>query len=221
MSIRDSYLLSEGELYDLATKLDTVGWIVERLAILAVDPMPRLGIAGPHVQTQPGSKPPYNIGAQTVIDELGNELGTTVRLICEHRGAEPEPMGTVAAAAWLKRHRVAIAIMPSAREIHDSLIKTINRCARAAGVVETEHRISAAMVAEANRQTVTAIQVDKLAWKLGDQAKGLNKNRVDYLRRRGLLTGTQDPDTGTWFYHLGDVLAAHKRARETRHTARA
>ncbi|UYL86921.1 helix-turn-helix DNA binding domain protein [Gordonia phage RavenCo17] len=216
MSIRNGLLLSEGELYDLAAKLDTVGVISERLAILATDPMPRLGVAGPHVQSQPSSRPPYNIGAQGLLDELCNEIGTTVRLVCEHRSIEPEQMGVAAAAAWLKRNRIAIAMMPNADEIHRSLIATIDRCARTAGLIEDESRISAEMVAEANRQVVTAVQIEKLGYKLGDQAKGLNKNRVDYLRRSGRLAGTRDHETGTWFYHLGDVLSAHKRAREAR-----
>ncbi|UJD21091.1 helix-turn-helix DNA binding domain protein [Gordonia phage Pickett] len=216
MSIRNGLLLSEGELYDLAAKLDTVGVISERLAILATDPMPRLGIAGPHVQSQPSSRPPYNIGAQGLLDELCTAIEKTVRLICEHRNTEPDRMGVAASAAWLKRNRIAIAMMPKAGAIHRGLIETIDRCARSAGLIEHENRISPAMVAEANRQVVTAVQVEKLGWKLGDQAKGLNKNRVDYLRRSGRLAGTRDPETGTWFYHLGDVLSAHKRAREAR-----
>ena len=216
MSIRNGLLLNEGELFDLATKLDTVSEISERLAILATDPMPRMGVAGPHVQSQPSSRPPYNIAAGVLLDELCNEVGTCVRLICEHRNAEQVSMGLAAAATWLKRNRIAIAMMPNAVELHDGLITIIDRCARSTGLIEDERRISADMVAEANRQVVTAIQIEKLGYKLGDQAKGLNKNRVDYLRRSGRLAGTRDPETGTWFYHLGDVLSAHKRAREAR-----
>ncbi|AZG43460.1 hypothetical protein [Gordonia insulae] len=208
--------VTDGELDELAGKLERVGDMVDRLTIAATDTLARNGVAGPHVQSQPCSRPPYDIGAQDLIDELSNELSTTVRHICEHRKVDPDPMGLEATAAWLKKHRVAIAVMADGREIFESLRRVLDRCARSTGTLEREYHVNHKMVIEANRQVVTADQVEKLAHKLGDQAKGLTARRVKHLRERKLLNGSRDVDTGLWFYHLGDVLAAHKRARETR-----
>nr|DAI63912.1 MAG TPA: hypothetical protein [Caudoviricetes sp.] len=215
MNPRDAQL-SDGELLDLAAKLDAITIdLVDRLVYLATEPMPRLGVAGPHVRSQPCSRPPYNIGAEIILDKLGNELSTTVRHLCEHRGQEVPTLGSIVElAGWLRKHRVAIATMPDARDLHDNLCRVYDEAQRAAFLEEREYRISQAMVDEANRQAVTSVQMEKLAHKLGDVGKGLTKNRVDYLRRKGFLAGTQDEDTGSWSYSLGDVLAAHKRARE-------
>jgi hypothetical protein len=77
---------------------------------------------------------------------------------------------------------------------------------------EFDHTVSPERVEAANRQLVTAQQVAKLARKLGDQGKGLTYERVRTLRRRaGLNVAYQDEGTGTIFYRLGDVLAAHQK----------
>lgn len=221
---RDDRLVTDAELLDLAHRLDDVTLdLVDRLCYLSTEPLPRLGVAGPHVQSQPCSRPPYNIGAEIILNELSNELGTTIRHICEHRGIEvPADANTIVSAArWLRKHRGTLATMPDAREQYTALCSILDRSKRCARAEEQEYHISQAMVDEANRQSVTALQVEKLARQLGEQGKGLNKNRVDYLRRKGHLYGEQDTDTGTWFYALGSVIAAHNRVKEQRRTRRA
>ncbi|MDF3280469.1 hypothetical protein [Gordonia sp. N1V] len=215
--------LSPGELDDLARKLDLVTTdLVVRLAI-AGEPWSRMGVAGPHVQSQPCSRPPYNIGADIVREALWNELGTTIRVLCEHRGVEvPAFDSLVAAAGWLRQHRVAFSTMDAqvGRELAFGVMRAIDSAVRSVGVVDQEYRIpdmrAQIMIATANQHQVDAGRVEKLAHKLGDQAKGLNRRRVDYLRRSGQLMGEWDEETGKWWYRLGDVLAAHKRARLAR-----
>lgn len=214
MTPSNGMLLSDGELDHLARKLDGVGEIFDRLATLG--PMSRMGVSGPQVQSQPRSRPPYNLGAQGLIDELCNEISTTVRHICEHRRIDVEPMGIEASAAWLRKHRTGIAVMADAEEIYENLIKVIDRCAGAVGLHVQEYHVNDALVEQANRFRVSSVRAEKLAYKLGDQAKGLNRNRVDYLRRAGHLSGEWDDEAKCWMYLLGDVLAAHKRAREVR-----
>ncbi|AMS03890.1 hypothetical protein SEA_BAXTERFOX_80 [Gordonia phage BaxterFox] len=216
MSIRNGLLLTEGELNDLADHLAKVSDIAMALAIAATGHQSRKG--GVEAHSAPTSRPPYNIGAQQQLDKLCNELGTTVRHICEHRCIEvPDSCGSILGQAqWLRRNVVAIAVMADAREIHASLCRTISESARAAGEMQREYRIDQHMVDEANRHDVDAGRVHKLAHKLGDQGKGLNRDRVDYLRRKGYLAGEWDEATGKWWYKLGDVLAAHKRAKESR-----
>lgn len=223
---RESLPVSDGDLAELAVKLDRVtSDLVARLAIAGTDPWSRSPISGPFVQSQPCSRPPYNMHAGVTLDELGNELSTTIRHLCEHRCMEVPVLGSLTAQAqWLKKHRVAIQVMPDAREIFTGLCRAIDAAVRSVSIEEQEYRIpkdrAEEMIAAANEHEVDAGRVEKLAAKLGDQAKGLNRNRVDYLRRRGLLVGEFDEESGKWWYLLGDVLAAHKRAQEQRATRR-
>ena len=217
----ESRPLDQGELYDLSQKLDKITTdLVDRLWILATDPWARNGISGPYVQSQPASRPPYNLAAGVTANMLCNEIDTTVRHICEHRGISyPDAVTTaVAGAVWLRKHVVAIQVMPDGREISEHLHRVIDQAVRTVGFDEQEYRIpkarEEAMTREANRIDVDAAAVARLARTLGDQAKGLNRDRVDYLRRKGFLAGEQID--GKWWYKLGDVLAAHKRAREAR-----
>lgn len=210
--------MSAGEIEEVVRALDLVTTdLVDRLAI-AGDPWTRLGVAGPHVQSQPCSRPPYNIGADIILDELRNELGTTIRHMCEHRAIEVPAVDSLAGgASWIRQHVVAISTMAEGREIADGLIRAVTRAVRSIGQVEQEYRIPKAreseMIARANQIEVDAAAVARMAHKLGDQAKGLNRDRVDFLRRKGYLSGEQV--NGKWWYLLGDVLSAHKRARET------
>ncbi|MGW0039839.1 hypothetical protein [Gordonia sp. NPDC003376] len=216
---RADEVLSEGELADLCRRLDLVTTdLVDRLALLG-GPWSRMGVAGPHVQSQPCSRPPYHLGAEGILAELSNELTTTVRVLCEHRGVEvPAVDSLVAVAGWLRKHRVALSVMEPrvGRELVSGVIRAVDAAVRAVGVVEQEYRIphdrEAEMIKQANRIEVDAAAVARMAHKLGDQARGLNRDRVDFLRRKGYLAGEQVD--GKWWYRLGDVLAAHKRARE-------
>lgn len=209
--------LTIGEMNDLDRLLELVPDLAARL-ISAITETPAQGFGGVSTRTPPRSRPPINFGAQGLIDKLTNELTTTIRDICEHHDAEPPVLASIAdEATWLRDHRDAIATMPAARETHESLCTVIESCASAVGRPENGHRlIKPEMIAAANRIPVTAGRVEKLAYKLGDQAKGLTRKRVDYLRRAGYLAAEWDEKSRSWRYLLGDVLAAHRAAKEAR-----
>ena len=210
--------LSVDDLDDLARHLDTITTdLLDRLAISACDPWARNGITGPAVQSQPCSRPPYALGADITLSTLREALSSAVTAICEHRGQPAPNVATlVEAAGWVRKHRVALTTMTDGRAHHAALCRIITQAARSSRD-DQEYRIpkhrETAMLTEANRIVVDAGRVEKLAAKLGDQARGLNRNRVDYLRRKGHLAGEWDEATHKWWYFLGDVLRAHKRAR--------
>ena len=209
--------LTTGELDDLARALDHITTdLIDRLAIAATDPWTRNSIAGPHVQTQPCSRPPYNLNAEILLTTLRETLATTITAICTHRNTSRPDMNSLASAAsWIRKHRIALQAMPDGRTHHTALCRIVQQAARSSRD-DQEYCIPKyredVMVAAANKQVVTGAQVERMAHKLGDQARGLTRKRVTYLRNRNLLNGTRDDDTGEWFYYLGDILTAHATA---------
>lgn len=170
---------------------------------------------------QQRSKPPYAMHIEALIDELRNELSTVVRDMCETRKItyDGDP-GSRALAAWIIRYRYGLAMMQQAPDLFKGLCAVIDKCLRSVGQLEPEYRVTDNRVKAANRQVKTGPQIERLARQLGDEGKGLTRKRVDHLRRIGELAGTQDSETGTWFYHLGDVISAHKRAKQYRRTGK-
>ncbi|ROZ88997.1 hypothetical protein [Gordonia sp. OPL2] len=166
---------------------------------------------------QQHSKPPYAMHIEALIDELRNELATVIRDMCETRKVEyTDGQDERAMARWLIQNRYGLAMMQQAPELFEGLVTVIDKCLRSVGQLQPEYRVTPTKVKAANKQVVTGPQVEKLARQLGDEARGLTRKRVDHLRRIGELDGTQDAESGTWFYHLGDVIDAHKRAKQYR-----
>lgn len=213
--------LSRAEIIHLAEKLSHVSDLEREMAIaLTGQTRPRGGGYTRH--QKPGSKPPYPLHIADLLDELGNELTTTARDICEHRGLEYDGGSSIAGVAkWISHHRHALAFMAHAAELFEGMCSIIDRCQRAMNHIEAEHVIDHARVEAANRQVVTREAMEKLAPKLGEAAKGLTARRVKYMENRGVLdrAGT-DPDSGVAFYRLGDVLHAHAVLSASRGTLR-
>ncbi len=213
MSIRHGLLLSDGELDDLVAHLGKVADIAMSLAIAATGHLSRTDGSGSHVA--PTSRPPYDIGAQQLLDELCNELGTTVRHVCEHRCIDvPESCGTVfGQAQWLRRNVVAVGVMPDAREIHTSLCKVIARAARASGETERKVHWTSTEREYANRMWLTATEIEQWARRMGTDYRRLTRRRVEYLAQRLPSSSRyRDPDsprTAPWRYRVGDVIAAY------------
>lgn len=212
MNPRD-LIVSQGELDELADRLAKVADIAMSLAILASGHQGRGDSSGG--RPAPHSKPPYNIGAQQILGELCNELGSTVRHICEHRGIEvPDSCANILGqAAWLRKNRVAIGVMADAREICDGLTKVIRRAARASGELERQVRWTEAEKAHANRLLLTAAEIEQWARQMGTDYHRLTKRRVEYLAQR-IPTSSRyrDPDapkTAPWRYRAGDIIAAY------------
>lgn len=175
----------------------------------------------------PRSRPPYSIEMQTLIDDLGATLVAVIRDLCEQRDLEYNGGSSISGMGkWLHNNRFGLQLIESGVESFNDLCTIITRCERSLSWSEQEYRIPKdredEMVARANRFEVDAAAVERLAHKLGDQAKGLNRDRVDYLRRHEYLEGHRNVDektgepVGKWWYYLGDVLSAHKNAREKR-----
>lgn len=207
----DDLTVTRAEIELLAEKLATVSDLSEEMAI-ALTGESRISDGGLGIRRpQPGSREPYPLHLESLIDDLMNELSTTVRHICEVRGLTGGGGGCASMASWLIRYRMAIAVMPDGGEIFESLCKVIDRCARAMNQTEDEYVIDQRRLDQANKSVVTLATIEPIARKLGDLGKGLNRERMRTLAKRGGLEHVSiDDDTKAKFYRLGDVLEAHK-----------
>lgn len=216
----DGFFITRAELEHLREKLELVPDLVEEMAV-ARDGRARITDGPSTSKGKPGSRPPYPIHLEDMAAELSNELSTTIRDICETRGLEADCTGWPAGMAkWLIRYRVALAMMPQAPELFEALCKRIDHCARTMNHLEEERVLDPIRLQHANRQVMTGPQIERLAYKLGDQGKGLTRKRIDSLRIRHALAHTMDE--GVYFYRLGDVIEAHaaaKRYRQRRQSA--
>ena len=211
----DPYL-TRAEIDHLANELAKLPGIEAELAV-AVTGMRR---GAPVRRAVPRSKPPYSIEMQSLIDDLRNTLVAVVRDLCEQRGLEYDGGRSISGIGkWLHANRFGLQLIESGVESFNDLCTIITRCERSLSWSEFDHVVNPERVEAANRQVVTGPQVEKLAYKLGELAEGLNRKRVTYLRRRNLLQGWQDEAgqrnkvEAEWKYYLGDVLAAHQKAK--------
>lgn len=218
----DPYL-TRAEIDHLANELAKLPGIEAEL-VVAVTGVRR---GAPVRRAMPRSKPPYSIEMQSLIDDLRDTLVAVVRDLCEQRGLDYDGGQSISGIGkWLHANRFGLQLIESGVESFNDLCTIITRCERSLSWSEQEYRIPKdredEMVARANRFEVDAAAVERMAHKLGDQAKGLNRDRVDYLRRHEYLEGHRNVDektgepVGKWWYYLGDVLSAHKKAREKR-----
>lgn len=212
----DPYL-TRAEIDHLANELAKLPGIEAELAV-AVTGVRR---GAPVRRAVPRSKPPYSIEVQSLIDDLRNTLVAVVRDLCEQRGLDYDGGQSISGIGkWLHAHRVGLQLIESGVESFNDLCTIITRCERSLSWSDYDRPVSRDRVEAANRQVVTGPQVEKLAYKLGDMGSGLNRKRVTYLRRRALLEGWQDDDERRngiepeWKYYLGDVLAAHQKAKQ-------
>lgn len=207
----DNYL-TRAEIEHLADQLAKLPGIESELAV-AVTGIRR---GTPTRRSAPRSTPPYSIEIQCLIDDLGATLVAVIRDLCEQRGLDYNGANSISGMGkWLHANRYGLQLIESGVESFNDVCKIIQQCERALSWSEQEYSISKERLEAANRQVVTGPQVEKLAYKLGDLGKGLNRKRVTYLRNRGLLRGWKDKETikgvePEWKYHLGDVLKAHQ-----------
>lgn len=202
--------LDRDDQHRLVEALREIPDLLEPLA-LAIVRGDRQGFDAATCRTAPQSKPPVDYGAQAMADDLHNILTGWVRIVCEQRVMDPPAVATIPAAAkWLDRNVVALAMTVGApeayREITHAVAALQRRLDRPGDGTLTEDELTTA-----NRQILTAYQVDKVVPLLGERGEGLNRRRVELLDKAGVLTGTRDRDTGTRFYRLGDILEAHAR----------
>lgn len=213
MSVSDGFFLSRRDQARLRDELGTISGLVENLSVtIARQARIQKANLGRPKRQRPGPRPPVHFGAFTAADDLHNALTTWVRLVCEQRCIyyrESNDMLTL--ARWLRKNMVALALTEGGGEAYEDLSPKIAECWRHVDLPPDDQvMIDHVRVTEAAGSVVTLDTVTAVANRIGDMAKGLNRDRLRYLVRCGRVRACrQDPDTGTKFYRLGDVLHAH------------
>lgn len=203
---------------DLRAKLDQIPSLVEDLAITIT----RQARVAPRNSMKlhrhkPESKVPFHIAAADAADALQDTLITWVRFTCENRQVHyTSREDTTTLARWLTRNIIGLALCPGSETAYEDIAYRIDEARRQVDLPEDAIiDIDRSRMAHANLQIVTAGQIDKIAFKLGALAEGLNKRRVETLDKGGRLKPCAI-DGDVKFYRLGDVLDAHHRhARRT------
>ncbi|MEV4155431.1 hypothetical protein AB0J48_20615 [Nocardia salmonicida] len=201
--------LSRADCNELVAALREIPDLMEPLA-LAIVRGDRQGLDASTCRPAPQSKPPIDVAAQAMADDLNNLLGGWVRVVCEHRALEVHCGATILAAAkWLDRNVIAFAMTPGAPDGYRDITRAVKslqrRLDRPGDGALTDDELVVA-----NRQILTAYQIDKVVHLLGDRGQGLNRRRVEVLDKAGALHPcSRDRDSGTRFYRLGDILEAH------------
>lgn len=198
---------------DLRAKLDQVPSLVEDLAVTIT----RQARVAPRNSMKlhrhkPESKVPFHIAAADAADDLHNTLVAWVRFTCENRQVHyTSREDTLTLARWLNRNIIGLALCKGSETAYEDIAYRIDEARRQVDLPEDAILdIDKSRMAHANLQIVTAGQIDKIAFKLGPLAEGLNKRRVETLDKGGRLKPCAI-DGDTKFYKLGEVLDAHHR----------
>lgn len=200
----------------LTEALGTIPTLADQLAVTVTRQarIQKSGLGKPRRQ-KPGSRMPFHIGASEAADQLHTTLVTWVRHTCDNRHIHyREGDDLISLARWLRRNMIQLALTEGSTEAYIDIRDRIDECQRQVDLPpDDEVHIDSERIREANRQVLTAGQVEKIAHRLGALGEGLNKKRVETLvRQRKLRPCAMDGDVR--FYRLGDVLDAHHRKRE-------
>lgn len=158
---------------------------------------------------------PYNAAAQDAADRLGGELGTWVRLVCEHRGVEePHYGGPSKDSHWLRRNMVSLAHTPGADEALGAIRQVVHNARQTTGrhQEDTPH-VDPVLLHRARREQLNARALSVLARQLGPQYADLTAKRVHNMRTAGHITPIREaiigPRRTIAIYHVGTVMDAH------------
>lgn len=212
------FYLERADQARLMEVLGTIPALADQLAVTVTRQarIQKSGLGKPRRQ-KPGSRMPFHIGASEAADELHNALVTWVRHTCEHRQIHYREGGDlISLARWLRRNMIQLALTEGSEEAYIDIRDRIDECHRQIDLPpDDEVHIDQTRIKEANRQVLTAGQVEKIAHRLGSLGQGLNKRRVETLASSGRLRHCAK-DGDVKFYRLGDVLDAHhRRGRDT------
>ena len=155
---------------------------------------------------------PLHMGAAHESAELHNCLTTWVRAVCEQRSLDYDGTDDVIGLArWLRRWIIALAMTEGADDALPEIKDQVARCRRITDIPpEDEVVIDQDRLRRANRQVLTAGQVERIAGQLGEIGRGLTKGRVETLAKRKHIHPAAI-DGKTRFFRFGDVLDAHLR----------
>ncbi len=216
------YYLPRDQQKKLREKLDQVPGLVEELSVTITRQarIIRPGL-GRLKHQKPGSRLPFHLAAAAASTELNNCLEGWVRFTCRNRQIRyTGPRNMLSHANWLKRNIIGLSLIEGSETAYEDIAGRIEDCRLIIDLPpDDEIHIDRDRVRQANRQVLTAGQVEKIAGKLGALGTGLNKRRVETLNKGGELHPCAIDD-GVKFYRLGDVLDAHHRnARRNRKIA--
>lgn len=155
---------------------------------------------------------PLHLGAADVATRLHNCLATWVRTVCEQRAIDYDGTADIAGLArWLRANLIPLALTEGSGEAADDIAGHVDACRRMIDLPpEDEIIIDEQRLAAANRQVLTAGQIERVAVKLGAWGEGLTKRRVETLVKAKKIKPAA-VDGPTSFYQLGEVLDAHRR----------
>lgn len=210
MSADTTMFLSREDCAQLVEHLREVPDLIEPLA-LAYLRQSRRGLDATTTRRAPQSTPPVDVEADQLAQDLHNTLTGWIRVVCEQRAMEPPTATTlVGAAKWLDKYVISLAMTEGAVAAFDDITKGIDRV-KSRLLMPDVGPLTEDELASANRQIITAYQIDKVLHLLGSRGEGLNRRRVEVLDKAGALHPcSRDRDTGRRFYRLGDILAAHQ-----------
>ena len=202
----------------LREKLFLVPELAEDLAVTITRQarIQKQGLGKPRRQ-RPEPCVPFHLGASEAAEELHRCLAGWVRFVCDARQIEyTDGNDLTPLSRWLHRNVVTLALIEGSETAYSEIAHRIDECRRQIDLPpEDEIVIDRARLEQANRQIVTAGQAEKIARRLGELGRRLTTQRVHSLNRRGHLRPIDtDPETGTKFYRLGDILHAHTKCAQ-------
>lgn len=218
MSVSDSFFLDKGSQHKLRDELASIPRMIGELSITLTRQarVQRPGLSMSR-RPKPESQVPIHIGAHNAADVLHNCLGTWVRLVCEQRAIVwDKGNDIITLAKWLRINMIALALTEGSEEAYEDIKAAIDECWRQIDIpADDDIVIDPERVRKANKQIVTADTIEPIARRIGEMGKKLNSQRVHTLTRGGYLKHAYtDPETGTKFYRLGDVLHAHNNCEK-------
>lgn len=165
---------------------------------------------------QLGSSVPFHIGAAEAADLLHATLVGWVRVMLDQgRGRGHPADATLSIAAWLHRNAEALALCEGSAEALDEIERAVGECRRMVDIPpDDEVVIDPRRLEAANKSLVTLSTIETIARKIGEPGRGLNRERLRLLaKHRDVKPASEDGQSGTKFYRLGDVIDAHLRRK--------
>lgn len=213
MSEADGFYLDRRGQHELVNLLAGIPTLVEDLSVTLTRQarITRGDLGKTHRRKRDGTLP-LHLGAAKASAELHNCLSTWARAVCEQRALDYDGNDDIIGLArWLRRWVIALAMTEGAEESLPDIKAHVSDCRRIVDLPPEDYvLIDRERVEKANRQVLTAGQVEKVARRLGEVGQGLTKRRVETLARHSRIHPAA-VDGDTRFYRLGDVLDAHKR----------
>lgn len=169
-----------------------------------------------------GSAIPYHMGASEAADRLYEVTVKWVQYVISQRGGTPPNYTTIPCSTWLAKNVESLALCEGSVQALDDFDDAIQFAIRVVDIPPDDYVVvDPQRVEAANRSMVTLSTVGTVASKIGPPGAGLNRDRLRLLAKHGDVKHAHvDPESGTKFYHLGDVIAAHlKRKARARKNA--